>query len=88
MNTKGVRGPINIGNENEITINELLDVLRYLIPECKSDIIFKILPGDDPKQRRPSLKMAKELLMWKPKTELHDGLSKTIDYFEWLKNSV
>jgi UDP-glucuronate decarboxylase len=88
MNTKGVRGPINIGNENEITINELLDVLQYLIPECKSDIIFKILPGDDPKQRKPDLKNAKELLMWKPKTELNDGLSKTIGYFEWLKNSV
>lgn len=87
MNTKGVRGPINIGNENEITINELLDILQSLAPKSGSDIIFKILPGDDPKQRKPDIKMAKDLLKWEPKTELHDGLLKTIIYFDLLKHA-
>jgi len=81
MNTEDFRGPVNIGNDNEITINELLDVIQSLLPETESDIIFKILPGDDPKQRRPDLKLAKDKLNWSPKTLLRDGLFKTIQYF-------
>ena len=81
MNTEDFRGPVNIGNDNEITINELLDVIQSLLPETESDIIFKTLPGDDPKQRRPDLKLAKDKLNWSPKTLLRDGLFKTIQYF-------
>ena len=81
MNTEDFRGPVNIGNDNEITINELLDVIQSLLPETESDIIFKTLPGDDPKQRRPDLKLAKDKLNWSPKTLLSDGLFKTIQYF-------
>ena len=81
MNTEDFRGPVNIGNDNEITIIELLDVIQSLLPETESDIIFKTLPGDDPKQRRPDLKLAKDKLNWSPKTLLCDGLFKTIQYF-------
>lgn len=81
MNTEDFRGPVNIGNDNEITINELLDVIQSLLPETESNIIFKTLPGDDPKQRRPDLKLAKDKLNWSPKTLLSDGLFKTIQYF-------
>ena len=85
MNTEDFRGPVNIGNDNEITINELLDVIQSLLPETESDIIFKTLPGDDPKQRRPDLKLAKDKLNWSPKTLLSDGLFKTIQYFVSIK---
>ena len=85
MNTEDFRGPVNIGNDNEITINELLDVIQSLLPETESDIIFKTLPGDDPKQRRPDLKLAKDKLNWSPKTLLRDGLFKTIQYFVSIK---
>ena len=86
MNTNGVRGPINIGNNHEITVNDLVKTLQTLIPDSVSNIVYKELPGDDPKKRQPDLKLANEKLNWYPKTTLHDGLCKTILYFQWLKN--
>ena len=73
--------PINIGNPNEFSIKELANLIRTLInPNLEFE--YKKLPHDDPKQRRPSIQLAKELLNWEPEIELKDGLLKTIDWFK------
>ena len=86
MNADGIRGPINIGNNYEIPVNGLVKMLQELIPESNSKIVYKELPGDDPQKRQPDLKLANEKLNWYPKTLLHDGLCKTIIYFQSLKD--
>jgi|SRR3989339_453033 len=80
-NNKNFIGPVNIGNPNEFTMNQLAKLILKLIPESSSQIIFKDLPKDDPKRRRPDISLAKEMLDWEPKTELEQGLIKTIEYF-------
>ena len=75
------KDPINIGNPNEFSIKELADLIKNLInPNLKFE--YKELPSDDPKQRKPSIELAKNVLNWEPKTELKDGLLKTIDWFK------
>ena len=75
------KDPINIGNPNEFSIKELADLIKNLInPNLKFE--YKELPSDDPKQRQPSIELAKNVLNWEPKTELKDGLLKTIDWFK------
>ncbi|NGX63877.1 MAG: GDP-L-fucose synthase [Candidatus Anoxychlamydiales bacterium] len=74
-------GPINLGNPIEFTILELATLVIKLT-KSPSKIIFKDLPLDDPKQRRPDISKANKLLGWHPKVNLEDGLIKTIDYFE------
>ena len=75
------KDPINIGNPNEFSIKELADLIKNLInPSLKFE--YKELPSDDPKQRQPSIELAKNVLNWEPKTELKDGLLKTIDWFK------
>ena len=74
-------GPINIGNPGEFTIKELAELVLKLIPESKSKIIYKDLPADDPRQRKPDIALAKEKLAWEPTVGLEEGLKKTIDYF-------
>ena len=69
----------NIGNPNEITINELATRIIQLT-NSKSKLVNKDLPEDDPKQRRPDINKAKNLLNWEPVVELEDGLIKTIDW--------
>ncbi len=72
--------PMNIGNPNEFSIKELANLIRNLVnPQLEFE--YKQLPEDDPKQRKPSIKLAKKVLNWEPKTELKDGLLKTIDWF-------
>ncbi len=84
MNTPpDVTGPINIGNPAEFTIHELAETIIELT-SSSSKLIFKPLPSDDPKQRKPVLAKAWDILGWKPKTELRDGLAKTISYFDTL----
>jgi UDP-glucuronate decarboxylase len=73
-------GPVNLGNPVEFTIRELAERVIYLT-KAKSKIIFKKLPEDDPKQRKPNIDLAKERLDWSPKIQLDEGLVKTIDYF-------
>lgn len=80
-NDKDFIGPVNLGNPNEFTIKQLAEKILEMIPESKSKIIFKELPQDDPRQRQPDIKIAKEMLGWEPKIQLEDGLIKTIDYF-------
>ena len=82
MNTdESVIGPINIGNPNEFTMNELAHLVIELTG-TKSSIIYKPLPSDDPMQRQPNIEKAKKLLNWEPKIQLKEGLMKTISYFD------
>jgi UDP-glucuronate decarboxylase len=76
-----VSGPVNLGNPSEFTMIELAELVIQL---TKSDSIlsFHPLPGDDPKQRKPDITRAKELLTWEPKVSLKQGLIETIAYFE------
>ena len=76
-------GPINIGNPNEITMNKLASIILSLT-DSKSKISYKELPQDDPKRRRPDIKLAKINLGWEPNYSLEEGLSKTINYFKKL----
>jgi UDP-glucuronate decarboxylase len=72
--------PVNIGNPDEFTIRELAEAVVYMI-KSPSKIIYLPLPQDDPKQRRPNITKAKEILNWEPSVLLAIGLDKTIDYF-------
>ena len=75
------QGPINIGNPNEFTILDLANLIKDKInPNLK--FLFKTFPEDDPLQRRPVIKLAKEVLNWEPKINLDKGLDKTINYFK------
>jgi len=86
--TKGVNGPMNLGNPIEYTILEIAEIIIDQIGS-KSKIIFEPLPEDDPKQRQPDISFAKSELNWEPKTQLKEGLDKTIQYFDQiLSNNV
>ncbi|HTJ14549.1 MAG TPA: UDP-glucuronic acid decarboxylase family protein [Dinghuibacter sp.] len=73
--------PVNIGNPDEITINEFAEEILRLTGS-KSKIIYKPLPQDDPKQRKPDITKARELLGWAPKVSRSEGLEKTLAYFK------
>ena len=84
MNTPPhVTGPVNIGNPGEFTIRELAELVIELTASS-SKLFFEPLPSDDPKQRQPDISKVKALLGWAPKTQLRDGLVKTIAYFDKL----
>ena len=72
--------PVNLGSENEVTMLQLANRIREL-SGSSSDIVFEPLPEDDPKQRRPDLTRARQILKWNPRTSLDAGLAKTIAYF-------
>jgi dTDP-glucose 4,6-dehydratase len=72
--------PINIGNPREMTIKEIAETIIHMTGS-KSRIIYKDLPIDDPKQRRPDITRATTLLGWAPKVDLEHGLVKTVEYF-------
>ena len=75
------QSPINIGNPNEFSIKELANLVKELInPNLEFE--FKEMPKDDPKQRKPSIELAKTILNWEPKIELKEGLIKTIEWFK------
>lgn len=73
-------GPVNIGNPTEFTMLELAELVLKLT-KSKSRIVNQPLPQDDPKQRKPDIKLAKETLGWEPTVRLEEGLSRTIDFF-------
>ncbi|MGZ5074830.1 MAG: UDP-glucuronic acid decarboxylase family protein, partial [Usitatibacter sp.] len=73
-------GPVNLGNPHEFTILQLAEKVIELTGS-KSKIVKKPLPSDDPKQRQPDISLAKSALRWEPKTQLEQGLRKTIEYF-------
>jgi UDP-glucuronate decarboxylase len=74
-------GPVNTGNPGEFTILQLAETVLELTGS-KSELIFKPLPADDPRQRRPDITLAKEKLSWEPKISLREGLVPTIAYFD------
>jgi UDP-glucuronate decarboxylase len=78
---KSITGPINLGNPNEFSMNQLArEVIK--ITNSKSKIEYKELPQDDPRKRQPDITLAKSKLNWEPTIELEEGLKKTIDYFK------
>ncbi len=77
---KGFTGPVNLGNPGEFTMIELAEKVLSKVGGS-SKIIFKPLPEDDPKMRRPDISLAKKELGWEPKVSLDDGLDEVISYF-------
>ena len=86
MNQDKIIGPVNIGNPGEFTMLELAKEVLELTGS-KSKIVYRPLPGDDPKMRRPNIDLAKSALGWEPTIPLRQGLEKTIVYFEELLKS-
>lgn len=88
MGTDGtVTGPINLGNPHEFTIRELAERVIELTGSSSS-LVFKPLPQDDPRQRQPEIRKAREVLGWEPTVTLDEGLAKTIHYFDELLSST
>ncbi|HEX2645923.1 MAG TPA: UDP-glucuronic acid decarboxylase family protein [Candidatus Dormibacteraeota bacterium] len=77
---RGDEQPINLGNPQEVTVLELAETIIRLAGS-KSRIVHVELPVDDPKQRRPDITHAREMLGWQPEVGLEDGLGKTLEYF-------
>jgi dTDP-glucose 4,6-dehydratase len=73
--------PVNIGNPHEVTIREIAETIVRLVGS-KSRLVYRPLPEDDPKQRRPDITRAKTILGWEPKVGLEEGLLKTVGYFK------
>ena len=80
MNKDNFTGPVNLGNPIELTMNEIAKKIIALT-DSKSKIVYKPLPKDDPKKRRPDITLAKTELNWQPEVGFEDGLKKTIEYF-------
>ncbi len=81
MNNEQFIGPVNLGNPEEYTI---LELARKIIgmTGSKSNITYKPLPSDDPRQRQPDITLAGQKLGWKPTVPVNDGLQRTIEYFK------
>lgn len=77
---RDVTGPINLGNPNEFTMNQLAQQVLQLTGSS-SEIVHLPLPSDDPTQRKPVITKAQEVLGWEPKVELAEGLKETIEWF-------
>lgn len=77
---EGVTGPVNLGNPDEFTIEQIAEKIIEKTGS-QSPLTFKPLPQDDPQQRQPDISLAKKLLDWEPKTSLDKGLDKAIAYF-------
>jgi dTDP-glucose 4,6-dehydratase len=73
--------PVNIGNPREMTIKEIAETIIRMT-KSSSRLVYRPLPTDDPKQRRPDITRARTLLGWEPKVQLEEGLVKTIEYFK------
>ena len=78
---ESVDSPINLGNPNEFTIKQLAEAI-IKITNSQSKLINNPLPQDDPKQRRPNISLASELLKWQPTVQLEEGIRKTVAYFK------
>jgi UDP-glucuronate decarboxylase len=73
-------GPVNLGNPNEFTIQELAEKVIEMTGS-KSKLVFEALPSDDPRQRQPDISVARKILDWQPTIELNEGLKNTVAYF-------
>ena len=83
MSREGFTGPVNLGNPTETSI---LEFARRIIAltGSKSQVVFRPLPSDDPRQRQPDISLARTKLGWEPLVPLETGLAKTVDYFSGL----
>lgn len=72
--------PINIGNPDEYSLIELIEIIKKINPN-ESEIIYSDLPENDPKMRKPNIDLAKQLLNWSPKINIFDGLKNTFSYY-------
>ena len=77
--------PINIGNDDEVTINEIASTLISIL-NSQSKVIYNDLPEDDPLKRKPDLTLAKKILNWAPKIDKKDGFEMLIKYYK--KNNL
>ena len=73
--------PINIGAQDEVTMLELAEIIKR-VAGSSSEIVFRPLPEDDPRQRRPDTTRAREVLGWEPTVSMEDGLARTLEYFK------
>lgn len=73
--------PVNLGNPDEFTVEELARIVKEMIAGSTSEIVYKEAVEDDPQRRRPDISVAKEQLNWQPHIKLREGLVKTIEYF-------
>ena len=73
-------GPINLGNPEEISINELAQTI-IKITDSKSNMVYRRLAGDDPIKRKPDITKARSCIDWAPRVSLEDGLKETAKYF-------
>jgi dTDP-glucose 4,6-dehydratase len=78
--------PVNIGNPDELSILEAAKEVQSLVANENATIVFKGLPVDDPKVRRPDITKAKDILSWSPKVDRKKGFEKTYDYFKKMIN--
>jgi dTDP-glucose 4,6-dehydratase len=76
-----VNDPVNIGNPHEVTIEEIAQIIIRLLGS-RSRVVYRPLPVDDPKQRKPDITRARSLLGWEPKVGLEEGLLRTVAYFK------
>ena len=81
---ESIIGPVNVGNPEEFTILQLAEQIIKMTGST-SKLTLSLLPADDPLQRKPDITKANELLNWKPYTQLEEGLTKTIAYFQHLE---
>lgn len=80
MEEDGLVVPVNLGNPHEISVSDLAKLILKYTGSCSS-LVDRLLPGDDPKRRRPDIRLAVSRLSWAPKVDLPDGLIRTIEYF-------
>jgi UDP-glucuronate decarboxylase len=78
---EGFTGPVNMGNPVEFTMIELAQLVIRLTG-AKSKLVFRMLPEDDPRQRKPDIALARKELAWEPKVDLETGIGRTIEYFK------
>jgi UDP-glucuronate decarboxylase len=81
-----VTGPVNLGNPNEFTMLALSQKV-LAVSGSASEMVFKPLPQDDPRQRQPDISLAKALLQWEPTVQLEEGLHRTVVYFQGLQRA-
>ncbi len=86
MNSENFMGPINLGNPEEIKIKDIAEIIKNKL-NPGLNIKYMDLPSDDPLQRKPDISKANEILNWKPKISLNEGLEKTIEYFKNIHSS-
>jgi dTDP-glucose 4,6-dehydratase len=73
--------PVNLGNPSELTMLELAKEILALVPDSKSTVVYRELPQDDPRRRRPDITRAQQLLGWTPKVDRAEGFRQTLEYF-------